>query len=321
MRESDFLRLLKHRLFGMPSTPEIELGVGDDAAILRLSADPRFVVTTDMLLDGVDFELAACGHRAAGRKAMHKNLSDIAAMGAQPVAAFVSVALPHGFSLEDAAELLEGLCAAGERFDCPIAGGDTKRSPSGLVLNVAIVGRAIGSEFIRRSGARPGDGLWVSGRLGGSILGHHLTFAPRLDIARALATSDAVSAMIDLSDGLSTDLTHLVEASSVGVEVDATRIPLSAAAHALAAKDGRSALEHALDDGEDYELLFTVRDPVAFETMRLAHPEFELSRIGTILASASGCTLLRTDPGGVATREALVARGFEHRFRVPQEGE
>lgn len=321
MRESDFLRLLKQRLSGLPSAPEIELGVGDDAAILRLHRDPRFVVTTDMLLDGVDFEIASCGYRSAGRKAMHKNLSDIAAMGARPIAAFVSVALPHGCREEDAAELLDGLCTAAERFHCPIAGGDTKRSPSGLVVNVAIAGCATGKDFVRRSGARPGDALWVSGRLGGSVLGHHATFEPRLDLARALASRDAVSAMIDLSDGLSTDLGHLAEASSVGFELDAARIPLSAAAHALAAQDGTSALDHALCDGEDYELLFTVRDPVVFEAVRVAHPEFDLSRIGAILPRASGRSLVRVDALGNTTREALAARGFEHRFESPRKGE
>jgi thiamine-monophosphate kinase len=302
--EDEFLALLRERVATLPPRPEIALGIGDDAAVLRRIANA--IVTTDMLLDGIDFVVAECGAERAGRKALTKNLSDLAAMGALPIAAFVSVALPPATTREFASRFLDGLCAAAREFECAIAGGDTKRSPRGLVVNVTLIGAPAHDHILTRSGGRPGDVLVVSGPLGGSILGHHLDFTPRLAAGAAFARRGA-TAVIDLSDGLARDLPLLAAASGCGAELDAASIPIAAAAHELARSSGRSALDHALDDGEDYELLVALPHEV------LAAITSEPSLAGTTiigrLVADPGVTLVRD-----GHREPLARGGFRHHF-------
>ncbi|MBI4880621.1 MAG: thiamine-monophosphate kinase [Planctomycetes bacterium] len=305
--ELDFLAMLHERLAGAHDPPGVLVGVGDDAAVLACGGR-ELVATTDLLIDGIDFRLTECGYRLAGRKAMAKNLSDIAAMGVAPWTAFVSVGLPGGFSAEDAAQLLDGLVDTACAFGCAIAGGDTKRSPGPLIVNVALLGRSTGRPPVLRSGARPGDLLCVTGRLGGSLFGRHLTFEPRVAAGLRLNEACGVRAMIDLSDGLSSDLGRLCAASGVGAEIEAERVPVSADAE-RAAQDGGSALAHALNDGEDYELLCALppENGAALAADPLLGPL--VTCIGRCLMPDSG-VLLRA---GGATRP-LEPRGFEHRF-------
>lgn len=233
----------------------VALGVGDDLAALKWPADDLLLVGVDQVIDGVHFDSSVHSLSQIGSKAVNRNLSDCAAMGCLPAATVVAVALPREFSLERARELCEGLRQAGDAFQCPIVGGDTATWDGKLVLSVTILGRSAGVKPVTRAGAHPGDGIFVTGELGGSILGRHINFEPRVKIGREIAR--IASAMIDISDGLSRDLTHICRGSGVGAIIESGRVPIHSDAVELSRRDGVAALDHALHDGEDYELLFT----------------------------------------------------------------
>lgn len=240
---------------------------GDDMAALRLR-DRDLLIAVDQVIEGRHFRSGTPWPLVA-RKALCRNLSDVAAMAAQPLACVASVALPPSFDEADAAVLFESLRAEAERFACPLVGGDTGTSAPSfgtrdplvpLVLAVTVLAdlpRGIDRPVSRR-GARPGDGLYVTGALGGSFggdgLGRHLTFEPRVDEAIELrrALGGRLHAMIDLSDGVSRDAEHLARASGVRIEIDAALLPCSKGS------DWRA----ALGDGEDYELCFAAEAPV-----------------------------------------------------------
>lgn len=249
--EFDFVDwiLARQRAAGVPL-------VGDDLATLNAAGEQTFAIGADQLLEGVHFDLATADLFDVGRKAMNRNLSDCAALAALPAAAVVTLALPRGFGIEKAQRLYEGLEAAGAAFDCPIVGGDTGSWSGPLAISVAIIGRMAGVAPVTRAGARPGDGIFVTGPLGGSIIGRHLTFSPRVREARALVARHVITSMIDLSDGLSRDLAHVCQLGNVGARLDAEHIPIHADVARLSASDW-TALDHALHDGEDYELLFS----------------------------------------------------------------
>ena len=244
--------------------PQVKLGIGDDMAILELGGR-TVLFAADMLLDGVHFDTAAHNYEDIGRKAVACNLSDCAAMAARPVAATVSVALPRGAEPDVGRRLWAGMAQMAEVFDLALAGGDTTSWPHPLAIDVAILAEPYpGVVPVTRSGAQPGDRLYVTGPLGGSLAGRHLAFTPRVHEARQLAEhfGPALHALMDISDGLGVDLHRLVEASGVGAELDEQLLQavISPAAHAAGQADGRSALEHALGDGEDFELLLAVAD-------------------------------------------------------------
>jgi thiamine-monophosphate kinase len=223
-----------------------------------------------MLMDGTDFLISEIGPRRAGRKAMAANLSDIAAMAGVPVAAVVSVALPRNpvkgpgaGSLPDttrafAEELHQGFREMADEFDVSIVGGDTNSWSGPLVISVTAFGEATERGAVLRSGAKVGDWIFVTGPLGGSILGHHLDFRPRVREALALHAAVPIHAMCDISDGLSADLHHILEESHCGAVLDAAKIPVSEAARTLSRTSCKSPLQHALSDGEDFELVFTI---------------------------------------------------------------
>ena len=306
MTEGEFLELVRERLdhpvAGVP------LGIGDDAALLRVAGRGDLAVTADMLIDGVDFLLHECGYEAAGRKAIAKNVSDLAAMGVEPWCAVLSVALPVGVTVGEAGALLDGVADAGSRLSCPVVGGDTKRSPGPLVLSVQAIGVTGQVTPVTRSGARTDDRLAVTGALGGSSLGRHLDFEPRVTAGRRLAAL-GVSAMIDLSDGLATDLRRLCDASGVGAEIDAGLVPVSDAARALSRSTGRDEVEHALCDGEDYELLFAADAATLDAARRDAGVAATVTEIGRCLPRADGVQLRRD-----GRARPLEVHGFEHRF-------
>jgi thiamine-monophosphate kinase len=258
-------------------------------------------VGVDQVLDGVHFDSAIHSAILIGRKAMNRNLSDCAAMGCLPAAAVATVALPRGCGLEYAQELYLGMEQAAAPFGCAIVGGDTGSWTGKLVMTVTILGRSGGVEPITRRGAKAGDFIFVTGPLGGSILGRHLTFEPRVELGRKLAEERFATSMIDLSDGLSRDLTHICRQSGVGAMVDAEAIPVHPDAVAVA-MDGRSALEHALHDGEDYELLIT--------SPRGEYPG--LVRIGRITAERE--IVIQTKGAGGMTNKPLESQAWEHRL-------
>jgi thiamine-monophosphate kinase len=271
---------------------------GDDLAVLNWPNEDLLLVGVDQVLDGVHFDSNIHPPRAIGRKVMNRNLSDCAAMACLPAAAVTTAALPRGVGMEYAKELYLGLRDAADPFGCEIVGGDTASWEGKLVLTVTILGRSAGIAPITRSGARPGDAIYVTGPLGGSILGRHMTFEPRIALARQLAATGRVSAMIDLSDGLSRDLGHICRQSEVGAIVDAASIPIHADAITLS-RDGESPVDHAMNDGEDHELLLTG------EVEGLGLP---VIRVGEVTADAE-MRLVRD--GRV---ETLQPRGWEHRI-------
>jgi thiamine-monophosphate kinase len=244
-----------------PLHPRVLIGPGDDTAAVQFRSSQPCLVTTDMLLEGSCFRLAEAGPRLVGRKAMAVNLSDMAAMAGRPVAAVVSVGLPRRGGRALAEELYRGLREMADAFDTAIAGGDTNSWDGELVISVTLLGETTSRGPVRRSGARPGDWLLVTGPLGGSILGKHLTFTPRVREAIQLHAATEIKAMIDISDGLAADVGHICAESKCGAVLRAETIPMTPAARQI--NDGRSPLEHALGDGEDFELVFAVSPDVA----------------------------------------------------------
>jgi thiamine-monophosphate kinase len=291
--EFDFIDWIRQQ---QGKSPILDVGIGDDLASLKWQANDLLLVGVDQVIDGVHFDSAVHTPEQIGLKAMNRNLSDCAAMGCLPAAALAAVALPSSFSLERAKQLYQGIRAAGEAFDCPLVGGDTASWDGKLVLSVTILGRSAGQKPITRGGAKPGDSIFVTGPLGGSILGRHMMFEPRVMLGREIAPQ--ASAMIDLSDGLSRDLGHICRASKVGAIIEAAAIPIHPDAVQLFQRDGVAALEHALNDGEDYELLFTSVGAPA-----------KTIRIGQIMAEPG--IFLRDEASSLTP---LVPRGWEHRI-------
>jgi thiamine-monophosphate kinase len=266
------------------------------------------LVTTDMLLEGSHFNLAEAGPNRVGRKAMAVNLSDIAAMGGKPIAAFVSLGLPRTPSVSGlnlAEELYLGMRAVGDSFNTAIAGGDTNAWTGGLVICVTLLGEPGPQGPILRRGARPADWLLVTGSLGGSILGKHLDFTPRIREGLQLQQHAPIHAMIDISDGLSADVFHICEESGCGGVLFADRVPISAAARSMA--DDRSPLEHALGDGEDFELAFAV-GPDDGERLLKTQPiaGITLAHVGVFVAEPA----LFLEENGV--RRRIEPQGYVH---------
>ena len=304
--EREFVDWLRQRT---PQRQSVQLGIGDDAAVLQLIGSDRIVVTTDMLMDGVDFEVASADPRRIGRKSLAVNLSDLAAMAARPVAAFVSVALPKKRGLELAKELYEGLLAIAAEFEISIAGGDTNSWDGPLVINVTAIGAVTERGPLLRSGARSGDSILVTGSFGGSILGRHFNFVPRVREALLLHERFELHAAIDVSDGLSLDLSRLAAESRCGVEVDLETIPVSSDALVLSTREQNSGspLDHALGDGEDFELILAAPADDARRIVELQPLPVKITLIGKCVNEVGLWS--RSSDG---KRQALVPRGYEH---------
>lgn len=236
--------------------PQVKLGIGDDAAVMASGSD--MVITTDSLLDGTHFVLSDVEPRRVGRKLVNVNLSDLAAMAAEPEALFLSLCLPDGDTERIASEVFEGVCEAAERFGCAIAGGDTNCWKGPLALHMTAIGRAPEGGVWKRSGAQADDMIVVTGPLGGSLLGKHLDFEPRIEWVRKVRGQIPIHAAMDISDGLSIDLLRMANASGCGAVLDLASVPISEAARAMSQSSGRDALAYALGDGEDFELLLAV---------------------------------------------------------------
>lgn len=280
--------------------------LGDDMAPLVPTSAGEILWTTDMLMDGVDFRSEQHDWHAIGRKAMAVNLSDCAAMAVEPIAALCAVALCDRLSLHDAERLHAGVREMGLAFDCPLVGGDTNSWPAPTVICVTVAGRVPeGRRPVLRSGARPGDQVFLTGRLGGSLLGRHLTFTPRVREALRIAAELRPTAMIDISDGLGVDLWHICDESGCGAQLDADALAASVHpdAERRAVESGRAALEHALYDGEDFELI-VVLPP---ETDAAAAGRLGLRRIGCITLRPE--VVIRGQGGDV---RPLERRGWEH---------
>ncbi len=285
------------------SADEFPIGIGDDMAQVRPGGDGSVLITTDMLLDGVHFELAEAGIERAGYKAAAASLSDCAAMATVPLCAVVSVALPAGFGGDELKELHKGLLRAMEPFGCELVGGDITKWQGAFAINVTMLSRPGGSEPVRRDGAKVGDVICVTGTLGGAIAGKHLEFTPRVDEALKIAGTVRVNSMIDISDGLSTDLRRICDKSGVGAVIEAGRVPVSDAAKS--AGDPRGA---ALNDGEDFDLLFTVAPGDYTKVVEEKPVETSITTVG-VVCERSGGVMIMTDDGRM---EKLEPGGYEH---------
>lgn len=311
LKEFEFIAKIR-RAIGPDA--RVSLGIGDDAAWIGAPGN-GLLVTVDMLLEGVHFDLARSSARQVGAKAMRVNLSDIAAMAGEPLAAVIAVGLPSstrraadGAGTADLAEqLFVGLKDAADEFGVAIIGGDTNRSAGGLVISVTLLGTPSAKGPVLRSGARPGDALCVTGKLGYSLEGRHLDFTPRVREAKLLHENYELHAMLDVSDGLASDLFHLTEESGVGAIVDAESIPI----YAAALTDDRSPLDHALNDGEDFELLFTLPEGEAARLISeqpLRSLGVEVTRVGAMTEERE--TWLRSTTGIVPFPRG----GFRHEW-------
>ena len=286
MKLSEEDRLLAKILTGLPGARDLLLGPGDDCAAIRTNGDV-LLLKTDCIAEGIHFVREHDPARV-GWKALCRPLSDIAAMGGEPRHALVTIFSPPDLDTGYWVEFYRGIRKAARRFGLVIAGGEMSRQSSGIAVSVALTGVAPGGRFVCRSGGRPGDLLFVTGQLGGSIAGHHLDFVPRLKEGRWLAETARASAMMDLSDGLGSDLPRLARASGCGFEVDLSSLPLRKGA----------AASGALTDGEDYELLFAVpprRAAALLKMWKASFPHTSLTGIGNLNSTGSAP---RDWPGG-----------------------
>ncbi|MDE3201180.1 MAG: thiamine-phosphate kinase [Acidobacteriota bacterium] len=311
-------------------SPDIRLGIGDDCALLRIRPGEELAVTTDLSVDGRHFRLGTHPPEAVGHRTLARGLSDIAAMGARPVAAFLSLGLPVELTIPQLTEndsdskpwstrFFDGLLALATRHKTPLAGGDLCQTTQ-AAADIVLLGGVPRGTALLRSGARPGDLLYVTGTLGGSAAGlalledpaaseklpqrtrskrlaPHFYPQPRLAQGDYLRRRKLATAAIDLSDGLSTDLHHLCQASNVAAEVDAALLPIAAGA----------TLEQALHGGEDYELLFTVPPEIKMPKAIAGVP---ITRIGCVMAahkSSPKVSLLSYEAS-----EPLLPRGWQH---------
>jgi len=306
----------------------VVLGIGDDAAAFSPSPGRVNLITTDMLVEGIHFDLSFCDPLSLGRKALSVNLSDIAAMGGEPRFFLLSLAIPPTINLDFLDTCIEGMLQRAEQFGVTLIGGDTCSSRDSLILTITALGEQYPDRIIQRSGARPGDRICVTGTIGDSALGlrllqqgwregtaimRHLDPVPRVRQGVALADAAIPSAMIDLSDGLLGDLGHILDLSSVGARVDAAATPLSEEFRQFFPVLTEDAQTLAFAGGEDYELLFTVPP----EKIQLVGPLMEkletpVSIIGTITAERS---LVVAGPDGRTLSPART--GFNH-FSRPE---
>ncbi len=301
--EVGLIRRIARRL---GSHASVVVGVGDDTAVLRRPdrASDRLLFASDMLVEGVHFTQAGVPPEWIGWKAMASNISDIAAMGGRPTHAVVSVGMPASTPMRVADGLSRGLIRCAKRFGVAIVGGDTVRAPQ-LVVDVAILGIARHDRVTLRSDARVGDRVFVTGRLGGSLRsGRHARFIPRLTESQWLIRHVPIHAMMDLSDGLASDSWQIARASRVTLRIDEARVPVSRAARQA---DGKSPTWHALMDGEDFELLFTVPNS-AVRRLPRAIGRVPLSEIGVVRRGGPSVELVRRDGRLVP----LKLEGFRH---------
>jgi thiamine-monophosphate kinase len=302
--ESEFIAWLRDRL---PRHERLAVGVGDDAALVQMASGGKLLVSVDVLTDGVDFRVDEVDARRIGRKALAVNLSDMAAMAGRPLAVVVGVVLPRTDGLRLAQELAEGMIPLAEQFDVAFAGGDTNSWDGPLVISVTILGEPTLRGPLRRKVAKPGDVVIVTGSFGGSILGHQFDFEPRVREALLLHDRYDLHAGIDVSDGLSLDLSRLAAESGCGAQLRLDAIPINPAAEELARRDGVSPLAHALGDGEDFELVLAV-PPGSARRMLADQPlGVPLTAIGEFVDAAG---LWQLDVDGKQT--PLVPHGFQH---------
>lgn len=270
-------------------------GIGDDAAVVSYTRDKYLLFTTDMLVEGVHFRRKEATFAQIGRKALAVNISDIAAMGGLPKYAVVSLGFPKGFSLRAVDEIMRGMYALAKEFGINIVGGDTVRAQK-IILCVSLAGEVKKGNLTLRSGAKPGDLIFVTGSLGDSRRLKQFNFIPRVKEAQEIIKRFRPTALIDISDGLASDLQRITEQSRVGAIIFEQSIPVSRGA----------SLTKALYEGEDFELLFTM----SLDSARkfYAKDKFPVTCIGKIVERQRGLTLIDKE----ARTSSLKQKGFRH---------
>jgi len=285
-------KVVRRIIKSLPAAANLRVGPGDDCAVVGKTGDRSWqLLKTDCVIESVHFTRDADPKRV-GWKALCRAISDIAAMGGTPAFALVTIALPRDLALSWLDGFYAGIRRAARRYGVAIAGGETARTPGPIFINVALTGEVEPRHCVLRSGGKPGDAIYVTGRLGGSLAGRHLDFTPRLTEASWLVRNFLPHAMMDLSDGLGTDLPRLAEASSCGFQFDRKAIPRNT---------GRST-DQAIGDGEDYELLLAV-DPSLQTRLERAwrrkFPRLPLTCVGELIQPSR-------------TRKPNTVRGFDH---------
>jgi thiamine-monophosphate kinase len=321
-------RSLIQRITARLSTaPWVTVGPGDDAAVVAPVRGMHDVLTTDAIVDGVHFDRRFVPFDAIGHRALAVNLSDLAAMGAEPRCALLSLLLPDDIDLPAIDRILDGFLALAGEHRVTLVGGNITRTPGPLTLDVTAIGSIHPRRILRRSGARPGDHVYVTGTLGSAATGlrmlrsnasndpaapndcvaRYLRPDPRVRAGLLLGRNRAATSCMDLSDGLADGVRQIAEASNVGITIDASAIPLSEALRESHARDGASSVETALTGGDDYELIFTVRHShrgrLRSVVNRLAG--LPVTRIGVVTKSRD----LLVDDGG---RTRPLPHGYEH---------
>ena len=310
MGEKSLIERIRRRARGGAA---VVTGIGDDCAVLRVPAGHQLLVTTDFTLENVHFRREWHPPEVVGWRCLTRGLSDIAAMGGEPQAAFLSMALDRGVPQEWVNRFLAGLLEAAEKFRVTLAGGDTAQSTGGIQADIVVVGSVPKGTAVLRSGARPGDQIYVTGELGGSAAAiarmrerkvraadyeRHFHPVARVEVGRWLRRRGLASAIIDVSDGLSTDLEHICENSGVGAEVEIAAIPR--------ARVGRPArqvdFDLALHGGDDYELLFTSAKKIPAKVAGVP-----VTRVGRTTAKRGMVMILQN-----GERKRLAAQGWEH---------
>jgi thiamine-monophosphate kinase len=300
----------------------VRIGIGDDAAAIDPTAGCVSLVSADMLLEGVHFDLTLCDPVTLGRKSLAVNLSDIAAMGGRPRYCLLSLAIPHDLPVNFIDGFITGFLACGEEFDVTLIGGDTCSSRGGLVVAVTVIGEQCPERVIRRKGALPGDLIFVTGTLGDSALGlrllrhgeksgeavrKHLDPAPRVREGLLLAEAGIPTAMIDVSDGLLADLGHILKISGVGARIELAKLPLSDAFASYRHEPGADPYLLPLTGGEDYELLFTVPPSKSELLMAILEPlGMRVTLIGEI--AAEGLSVIGPD----GSNHRVTVLGYNH---------
>lgn len=302
----------------------MRLGIGDDCAAQALAPGELLLTTTDLLVEGVHFRREWTDLRLLGRKSVSVNVSDIAAMGGEPRALYLGLALPADLTVAEVDAFTQGVLEAAGEHGAALAGGDTCRSPGPLLISVTAEGAVPEGEMICRSGGRPGEILYVSGTLGDSALAlrsllrgetpppalasRHHDPTPRVRLGRALAAAGIPTAMIDLSDGLVADLGHILAASGAGAEIEVAALPLSSAFRDALSRDP-DLVDLALSGGEDYELLFAApagqEERISIAARSAGVP---VAAVGKLLPQDAGCTVREAD-GNI---RSTVKRGFNH---------
>lgn len=295
-------------IFGeLKASPRVTIRPGDDCAGVKTGGRDLALVSTDVVLEGSHFEGGASG-AGVGWKSIGVSLSDCAAMGVEPAAVVAGVGFNRGVERSFAEDLVRGMKEITEKYGVDLVGGDVTSWDGPTAICSTVFAFCGEMDPVLRKGAAPGDGIYVTGELGGSIRGRHLWFEPRVEEGVFLARRGFASSMMDISDGLGGDLRHLIEEHGLGARIKEDALPVSAAAAEQAKETGKTAAEHAITDGEDFELLFTVRPAMEEELERKWPFETKLSRVGEV--TKQGLVLVKK----YGVEESFDKYGYEHRF-------